>query len=126
MTDKPKDPDVLGRALRKQEQGRGTSATEKRALYDFAAGKIGRDHFSAIATSPVRQPEPLAPSDNKIRSIQEIDGLEAALRKGGPTDDASDLYARVATLEALLAGLSQQTITYCSGGTSSSRIILMS
>jgi hypothetical protein len=45
---------------------------------------------------------------------------------GGKAADLSALIARIAALETLLSGLSRQTVTYCTGGSSSSKTILMS
>lgn len=80
---KPKNPDVLDRALAKQAERRGTSNTEKRARSDYARGKIGRDHFAAI---PVRDTRPLwqqSSHNPHPNSIERVEGLQAALRKGG-------------------------------------------
>ena len=117
---KPRDenPDVLGRALQKQESGRGTSNTEKRALHDFAAGKIGRDHFAAIATTPVRLPKNSLPDSPPAKAMHQVEGLEAALRNNGNLED------RVAALETLLANYAHTTLSVCIGGSATSKVFL--
>ena len=113
--------DVLGRALEKQAAGMGRTATEGRAIRDFEQGKIGRDHFAAITTPPVRLPSGPAPAGDgpkgKLLAIGDVDGLEAALRKianesGGDSDVIAALVATGATFEEF---------TLCDSGTPATR-----
>lgn len=113
--------DVLGRALQKQAAGMGRTATEGRAIRDFEQGKIGRDHFAAITTPPVRLPSGPAPAGDgpkgKLLAIGDVDGLEAALRKianesGGDSDVIAALVATGATFEEF---------TICDSGTPATR-----
>ena len=113
--------DVLGRALQKQAAGMGRTATEGRAIRDFEQGKIGRDHFAAITTPPVRLPSGPAPAGDepkrKLLAIGDVDGLEAALRKianesGGDSDVIAGLVDTGATFEEF---------TICDSGTPATR-----
>ena len=113
--------DVLGRALEKQAAGMGRTATEGRAIRDFEQGKIGRDHFAAITTPPVRLPSGPAPAGDepkrKLLAIGDVDGLEAALRKianesGGDSDVIAGLVDTGATFEEF---------TICDSGTPATR-----
>jgi hypothetical protein len=117
--------DVLGRALAKDKTGRGITATEGRMISDFEQGKIGRDHFSTIASTPMRLPTAnLKPEDDSTRtarrlSIEQIDGLQEKLRSGNP-----DLETRVQVIEGIINDLSQRTISVCVNGTPKTMIIL--
>ncbi len=53
-----------------------------------------------------------------------IDG--SRVQGGATTEELDDLSDRIAALETLTTGLSRTTVTYCSGGSSSSKTILMS
>ncbi len=116
--------DVLGRALAKDKTGRGITATEGRMISDFEQGKIGRDHFSTIASTPMRLPTAnLKPEDDSTRtarrlSIEQIDGLQEKLRSGNP-----DLETRLQVLEALLSGFDRRSISVCDGGTTKTMTI---
>ena len=124
--------DVLGRALQKQAAGMGRTATEGRAIRDFEQGKIGRDHFAAITTPPVRLPSGPAPAGDepkrKLLAIGDVDGLEAALRKianeSGDSADLTALAARVVVLETLLSGLARRTVDVCDAGTAKTMTIV--
>jgi hypothetical protein len=113
--------DVLGRALQKQTAGMGRTATEGRAIRDFEQGKIGRDHFAAITTPPVRLPSGPAPAGDgpkgKLLAIGDVDGLEAALRKiaNESGDDTDVIAALVAT------GATFEEFTICDSGTPATR-----
>jgi hypothetical protein len=113
--------DVLGRALQKQTAGMGRTATEGRAIRDFEQGKIGRDHFAAITTPPVRLPSGPAPASDgpkgKLLAIGDVDGLEAALRKiaNESGDDTDVIAALVAT------GATFEEFTICDSGTPATR-----
>ena len=115
---KPKDPDVLGRALAKQAEGRGTSNTEKRALSDYARGKIGRDHFAAI---PVRDTRPLwrqsSPNPHPA-SIEQVENLQSALRRAASTggETSVDLVTLIAD-----AGGTFEEFTICESGSPATR-----
>lgn len=94
MTPSPKPADFLERAQQKQANGFGTTNSEKRAIKDFAAGKIGKDHFAAISTTPVKLPT-AAPKDapaheRKHLASEDVDGLQAALRKIGNGDQYTE------------------------------------
>jgi len=104
--------DVLRNALAKREQGRGLKNSEITAIrhYEQALVKSDRAPISRRSPAPVSEATMVANRDTLARST----GADAALA------------ARVAVLEALLSGLTRQTITYCSGGSSSSKTILMS
>jgi hypothetical protein len=124
--------DVLGRALQKQTAGMGRTATEGRAIRDFEQGKIGRDHFAAITTPPVRLPSGPAPAGDgpksKLLAIGNVDGLEAALRKIGydaaDSADLTALTARVVVLETLLSGLARRSVDVCDAGTAKTMTIV--
>ncbi len=114
------DPDTLGRALAKQAEGRGTSNSEKRALSDYSRGKIGRDHFASIATTPVRDPRPLwqQSSKNPHLAIENVDGLQAALRKGGSGSGGGS--ADLVTLVSAAGGTFEE-FTICVSGSPATR-----
>jgi hypothetical protein len=120
---KEEKPDILRRAIRKQEAGRGTTNTEKRALADFQKGKIGIDHFAQIQSTPLRANQggggELADEGRKQLAIEDIAGLAAALRNPG-----SDLEVRVAALETLLSGLSRRSISVCEDGTAKTMTVV--
>jgi hypothetical protein len=125
-----RDPSInpLETALRKQAQGRGTNNTEKRLLSDLERGRIGRDHFSQIYSAPERSRAKDIETAEQTRSVRAT-SPHTQIGTGkdkiyGSGDDG--LAARVAVLEALLSGLSRQTVSYCTGGVTSSKTILMS
>jgi hypothetical protein len=127
MKPREDNPDVLGRALQKQESGRGRNATEGRALRDYAAGKIGRDHFAAIPTTPVKLPQTSLPHTPSVKGIHQVDGLEAALRTVGASADSTDLTAltaRVVALETLLADYAATSLAVCIGGSATTKTFL--
>ncbi len=107
--------DALEIARRKQAQGRGLKNSEIALLRH--AEKVDAQIVDRPRSAP---PAPLSEGDTRTTLNAGKDTLASA-KPGGP-----DLTARIAVLEALLSGLTRQTVTYCSGGSSSSKTILMS
>jgi len=111
--------DPLERAQMKQAQGRGLKNSEL-ALLRHA------EKVQVFKSKPRANAPTISEADTRTSLQAGRDALTSAA--GRPTDltDLTALTARVAVLEDLLAGLSRQTITYCSGGSSSSKTIVMS
>jgi hypothetical protein len=101
-------------AQMKRAQGRGLKNSEIALLRHNEKVKV-------FERSPRTQSTVMSEADTRTSLQSGRDSLASVARA---TD--SSLAARVATLETLLAGLSRQTITYCSGGSSSSKTIVMS
>ena len=108
--------DPLERAQMKQAQGRGLKNSELALLRH--AEKV------QVFKSKPRPPVPTISEGDTRTSLQA--GRDSLASAAGRPTDLTALTARVVALEALLAGLTQQTVTYCSGGSSSSKTILMS
>jgi len=164
MNKESENPDILGRAIRKSKHGYGTTNSEKKALYDYNRGLIGRDHFATIHTAPVREP---TAADEPKRAIRASDsgtqigtGKDTLQRPADTYDDAAltasvgavetttathtgqisthttnitanadaitALTNRVVTLENLVLNLTRQSVSYCTGGSTSTKTILMS
>lgn len=104
---------VLETALSKREQGRGMNNSEIAAIRHYEQALVRPDRAAPRKTlTPYSESTMVSNRDTLVKSV------------GGGSD--ASLAARVATLEALLAGLSRQTISYCSGGTTTSKTIVMS
>lgn len=103
---------ILETALAKRKQGRGMKNSEIAEIRHYEQALVKTDRSSARnSLTPYSESTMVTNRDTLFKS------------NGGGTDAA--LAARVAALEALLAGLSRQTISYCSGGTTTSKTILM-
>lgn|SRR5574343_419246 len=115
MPSKPSnEADALENARRKQEQGRGLKNSEIALLRH--AEKVD----AQIVRSPTK-PAPVQTSEGDTRTT-----LNAGKDRLASAPTGGDLTARVAALEALLSGLTRQTVTYCSGGSSTTKTVLMS
>lgn len=78
-------PQFLQNALRKQAQGRGTTNSEKRAIYDFQRGRRGLD--TQLPSAPLRMPSREA--DKRI-AIEDVENLQSKLRStGGVTEEGN-------------------------------------
>lgn len=103
---------VLKTALAKREQGRGMKGSEIAEIRHYEQALIRPDRAAPRKTlTPYSESTMVSNRDTLVKS------------GGNGTDSA--LAARVAILEALLAGMSRQTISYCSSGTTTSKTIVM-
>lgn len=71
-------PEFLRNALRKQAQGRGTTNSEKRAIYDYQRGRRGVDGTN-MPSAPMRLPS--RPAAQRL-AIEDVEGLAPKLRQG--------------------------------------------
>tara|TARA_R110002126_G_scaffold192782_2_gene341045 strand:+ start:272 stop:610 length:339 start_codon:yes stop_codon:yes gene_type:complete len=103
---------VLMTALAKRQQGRGMKGSEIAEIRHYEQALVKGDRAAPRkALSPYSESTMVANRDTLAKT------------SGNGTDTA--LAARVAVLEALLAGMSRQTISYCSSGTTTSKTIVM-
>lgn len=72
-------PEFLRNALRKQAQGRGTTNSEKRAIYDYQRGRRSVDGTN-LPSAPMRLPS--RPGGQRL-AIEDVEGLAPKLRQGG-------------------------------------------
>lgn len=110
-------------AQMKQAQGRGLKNSEITLLRH-------NEKLKVFPRSPRATSTVVSEADTRTSLQSGKDSLASAAGRAG-TDAAltarvTALEARVTALETLLAGLSRQTITYCSGGSSTSKTIVMS
>lgn len=103
-------------AQMKQAQGRGLKNSEIALLRH-------NEKLKVFPRSPRAASTVISEADTRTSLQSGKDSLASAAGRSAGTDAA--LTARVAALETLLAGLSRQTISYCSGGTTTSKTILM-
>jgi hypothetical protein len=127
-----------GAKLTSNEERRLNTALARGPASSFDVRQRLEDRMRDIAIPPVRLPsreaKELAEEQRHAKPIEEIENLTQKLRGGnGTAATVADLESRIAALEtsnatlvALVSGLSRQTVTYCSGGSSSSKTILMS
>lgn len=121
-----RDDNPLRTALQKRDQGRGMKASE--AALIRAAEKV-----QVFPRKPRPEPHSISEGDTRTTMLAGKDTLASAAGGGAGAADLAALEARIAaletyktvTLDPLLSGLSRQTVTYCSGGSSSSKTILM-
>ncbi len=106
----PPDPMVLATAQAKAAQGRGLKNSEISALKAFARIQI---------MPPSQRPKPnqITVYDTSSNMLAGKDTLSAQAGVGGGADIAA-LEARVAALEALLAGFVERDLEVCDGGVS--------
>lgn len=118
-----REHDALENARKKQAQGRGLKNSEI-ALLRHA------EKVDAQIAKPARRPAASTLSEGDTRTALQAgkDKLSSAGTSNAPdlTAALAALTARVASLESLTTGLTRQTVTYCSGGSPTSKTILMS
>ena len=112
----------LDSALAKREGGYGMKNSEIAMVRAFDRGRIS-EHFDRLKSAPFSPPTMLRSLEST--TVERVDGLAEKLR-GGRGGEETDYESRIAALEALLTGLTRKSITYCSGGSSSTKTILMS
>ncbi len=86
-------PEFLRNALRKQAQGRGTTNSEKRAIYDYQRGRRGVDGTN-MPSAPMRLPS--RPGAQRL-AIEDVEGLAPKLRQGGGVSDEGNAVGVVQT-----------------------------
>lgn len=112
----------LARIRTKRNEGRGIGASE--AAFQRHAEKVASQ---IVQPRPRSEAARISEADTRTTMQAGKDTLASAAGRGGASAaDLTALTARVAALETLLSGLTRQTVTYCSGGSSSSKTILMS
>lgn len=119
----------LTRIQTKRREGRGIGASE--AAFQRHAEKV---KAQIMAPRPRSEATRISEADTRTTMLAGKDTLAASEGGGASTASVAALEARIAaletyktvTLDPLLSGLSRQTVTYCSGGSSSSKTILMS
>jgi hypothetical protein len=121
----------LARIRAKRKEGRGIGASE--AAFQRHAEKVASQ---IVKPRPRSEATRISEADTRTTMLAGKDTLAAAAGGGGGASTAAlaALEARIAALETynsgtlipLVTGLTRQTVTYCSGGSSSSKTILMS
>lgn len=111
----------LTRIQTKRREGRGIGASE--AAFQRHAEKV---KAQIMAPRPRSEATRISEADTRTTMLAGKDTLAASEGGGASTASVAALGARIAVLESLLSGLTRQTVTYCSGGSSSSATILMS
>jgi hypothetical protein len=87
-----KSPQFLQSALRKQAQGRGTTNSEKRAIYDYQRGRRGLD--TQLPSAPLTMP---SRASGKRIAIEDVENLQSKLRSTGGVTEEGDSVGVVQT-----------------------------